>query len=285
MNVLLYFINSLYSQAIMGASSSRPSLPPSPLPPSPPPSQPLPQPSPQPLPQPSPPLPSPVGNNGWHGRRRQCSRPLKHNHRRRVPVSECRGGMGGTIPCFSCQLKIAENDPNFSYAVYVWRGKKYKGANRDLNLVMGSSGKYAYDEASPIIQTLICDYLDRFECLDRVIPPVDYIRNPNYVQRDEKAKEKAKEEAKEEAKKKATRIVYRDVYIIHKIKVAMEKLCWIRFGYCGFGTRYEVFAPDWDAYRDYCMKRWHDDEVPATEIDAEATRLINDALDKNPELA
>lgn len=47
---------------------------------------------------------------------------------------------------------------------------------------------------------------------------------------------------------------------------------------------YTRFAPDWEQYGNYCMNRWHTDEVPQHEINEEATRLIDDALCKDPTL-
>jgi hypothetical protein len=49
--------------------------------------------------------------------------------------------------------------------------------------------------------------------------------------------------------------------------------------------KYNLLQPDWDAYHDYCVNKWPDDEVPADEIRKEAQRLIDSALEQDPTLA
>ena len=136
------------------------------------------------------------------------------------------------------------------------------------------SGNYEYGNAPPLIQILICDYLDRFGCLRLVQPPCDYIRNPEYVQRDDDAR-KAKEK----------RVMNRQYTIAVKVKYKIREICHKRFGFCLMSDHYTRFVPDLQQYGEYCMKRWHDDEVPLHEIQEEANRLIDDALRENPSLA
>jgi hypothetical protein len=49
--------------------------------------------------------------------------------------------------------------------------------------------------------------------------------------------------------------------------------------------KYNRLQPDWDAYREYCIKKWPDDEVPRDEIQKEAQRLIDSALEQDPTIA
>ena len=137
---------------------------------------------------------------------------------------------------------------------------------KNLQLVTNPVGVPMYDGASWIYKVLICDYLDEFNCLDLVKPPVDYIRNPAYVQRDEKY-----------MKVKQDRVRNRGTLIIEHLKFVMKGLCKQRFG--SFGEdKYNLLHPDWTVYYAYCVDKWLDDEVPVDEIRKEAQRLIEHLL-------
>ena len=64
------------------------------------------------------------------------------------------------------------------------------GVMKNLQLVTNLVGVPMYDDASWIIQVLLCDYLDMFSSLSLVQPPDDYVRNPVCVQRDDKIRQK-----------------------------------------------------------------------------------------------
>ena len=122
----------------------------------------------------------------WLGR--ECTRPLKNNKHRYVPTRECTGGEGG-VPCLSCCLKMAWNG-KFDVRKYVYHNKHHGendcvGTVEKHSLVTNSDGVSTYNDASWIIQVLLCDYLDKLGYLSWVQPPVGYIRNPVCVHRDE----------------------------------------------------------------------------------------------------
>jgi hypothetical protein len=184
-----------------------------------------------------------------------------------------------------------ENNPDFKYSNYVIRNSKKGGAFNNLELVFNhDSGKYEYEIASYLIQLLICDYLDKHGCLHLVQPPYlvqlprDYIRNPKYVQRDDEARKAKEKRDDDDRKEKKKRVDERQYSIIYAIKREMKEMCHKRFGFCLMSDHYTRFAPDLYQYGEYYMKRWHDDEVPLHEIQEEAKRLIDDALDKDPTL-
>ena len=236
----------------------------------------LPKPPPTP---PTPPTPQHMGDkyHSW----RYCSRQRNESasgggRRRHIKTDECKGGENGG-PCLSCQLKIAQNtftfgEP-FSFKMYICRTKMYERAMKNLQLVTNLVGVPMYDGASWIIQVLLCDYLDEFCCLHLVQPPNGYQRNPAYVRRDE-----------DSSKAKQLKIKHRDISIIYNLKIAMKGQCRQRF--CLYWEeKYNLLQPDWDAYREYCIKKWPDDEVPRDEIQKEAQRLIDSALEQDPTIA
>lgn len=225
-------------------------------------------------------LPTPPHMENNYHFLRHCSRPRKPalggGQRRHIKTDECKGGENGG-PCLSCQLKIAQNTFTFGepfrFKIYIRRIKKYGSAMNNLQLVTNPIGVPMYDGASWIIQVLLCDYLDKFGCLHLVQPPNGYQRNPAYVRRDEDSY-KAKQE----------RIKHRGISIIHNLKNAMKGLCRQKFGSLG-EDKYNLLQPDWDAYHEYCINKWLDDEVPPDEIRKEAQRLIDSALEQDPTLA
>lgn len=230
-------------------------------------------------PPPTPPTPQHMGNkhHSWH----YCSRPRKDpasggGRRRHIKTVECKGGENGG-PCLSCQLKIAQNTFTFGepfrFKMYIRRIQKRGRATNNLQLVTNLVGVPMYDGASWIIQVLLCDYLDEFCCLHLVQPPDGYQRNPAYVRRDE-----------DSSKAKQHRIKHRGVSIIHDLKVAMKGECKNRFG-LHWEDKYNRLQPDWVAYYEYCIKKWLDDEVPKDEIQKEAQRLIDSALEQDPTIA
>lgn len=205
----------------------------------------------------------------WPGRK--CNRSCDERCRP-VQTGECNGDEGN--PCLSCQLKNLWNSKQFNIADYVFRIKKRGPAIRNLMLIKNPNEVPTYKVASWIIKIAVCDYLDEFESLHLVEPPLDYIRNPACVQRDEESRKATQQ-----------RIACRYVDITYRLKEAMSQQCWMRFGCSKSDTRYDRFQPDWEQYRVYCMNRWSDDNVSQAEIDAEATRLIELALEKDPTIA
>jgi hypothetical protein len=184
-----------------------------------------------------------------------------------------------------------ENNPDFKYSDYIKRVSNKGRAFRNLELVFNhDSGKYEYEKAPLLIQILICDYLDRFGCLHLVQPPYlvqlprDYIRNPKYVQRDDEARKAKEKRDDDDRKEKKKRVDERQYIIAVRVKYKIRELCHKRFGFCLMSDHYMRFVPDLQQYGEYCMKRWHDDEVPLHEIQEEANRLINVALEKDPSL-
>jgi hypothetical protein len=219
----------------------------------------------------------PMPNNSWHGRtcnRRRKGPAVDGRRRRYIQTSECTGG-NDNKPCLSCQLKDLWNDSSrFKITNYVRRSRKYGSATGNLRLVNNLIGVPEYNNALPIIQVAVCDYLDKFKSLELVKPPSDYIRNPVCVKRDEELR-----------KAEQQRVEQRHVYIIPRVIQAMSEKCWDRFRCSKYDTRYGKFQPDWVQYRIVCMKKWSDTNVSQAEIDAEATRLIELALEKDPSIA
>ncbi len=279
MDVLLCLINKNlnFTSKIIGGIFSLMHLLTLLLPTTPPPPPTTPPPPPTTPPTLPPPTTQPKAES-WPGRYcpRQRKEPALDGRRRYIKTDKCTGGENG-LQCLSCQLKIAQNTCTFGkpfkYKMYIHRTKKYWMAMKNLKLVRNPLGVPMYDGASWIIQVLLCDYLDEFSCLSLVQPPVDYIRNPAYVQRDEKY-----------LRVKQDRVRNRGTLIIESLKFVMKGICRQRFGTFG-EDKYNLLQPDWLQYHAYCVNKWLDDEVPADEIRKEAQRLIDSALKQQPTLA